>query len=150
MTYKNFEEYIKKRSVDEIMEDYGEQQDEWQTLVVRKDGYVSQFCHNNGNNYFCIQYKPEFGEVLLREEQKNLLVNKTVENQMSYFYVQTGEEKIALSDFVRVVRLILEDEMLVGAVVEKSGVESVLMMENSICENEANKKGEISLLFVGE
>lgn len=51
MENKNFKDFIMNRTIEDIMEDYGEQRDEWQTMLYIKDGYVSQFRHSNGRDF---------------------------------------------------------------------------------------------------
>lgn len=47
MSENGFKEYIENRTVDDIMEAYGEQRDEWETLLTVENGVVRRFRHSN-------------------------------------------------------------------------------------------------------
>lgn len=53
MSDKFFKEYIENRTVADIMEDYGEQRAEWQTLLTMENGKVKSFRHSNGKTFYC-------------------------------------------------------------------------------------------------
>ena len=61
MKSKDLKDSIANRSIEDIMEDYGEQRDEWQTTLSMKDGYVSQFRHSNGRDFSVLNLKLNSG-----------------------------------------------------------------------------------------
>ncbi len=54
MSEKGFKDYIEKRTVAQIMEDYGEQRDEWQVLQVVQNGKSvdCQHCQQEEDEFF--------------------------------------------------------------------------------------------------
>lgn len=150
MGYKSFKEYIENRTVAEIMEDYGEQRDEWETLLVVKDGVVVKFRHRNGRTFFCTQYCPDDGKFKVNAELEKILSGKTVEKQMDYFYItksekisktaygeitqeQLKEHAVNLCEYDGIVKLLLNDEILVGAIVKGQWGDEVLLPGQPVC-----------------
>lgn len=64
MNEKGFKEFIENRTIEDIMEDYGEQRDEWETLLERRDGNTVRFKHSNGKTFFCTQYDSECDDIV--------------------------------------------------------------------------------------
>lgn len=150
MENKNFKAFVMNRTIEDIMEDYGEQRDEWQTMLYIKDGYVSQFRHSNGRDFFCTQYKPKFGELAISKKQELLLSGQSVEKQMSYFYItnsakfcksaygeitseQLREKTTKLCDYPEIIKLILKEKILVGVIVKGYYGNEPLMIDSPVC-----------------
>jgi len=150
MENKDFKDFIMNRTIEDIMEDYGEQRDEWQTMLSMKDGYVVQFRHSNGRTFFCEQYKPEFGATSISHEQELLLSTQSVEKQMSYFYItssakfcksaygeitkeQLREKTIRLSDYPDIIMLIMKEKTLVGVIIKGYYGDEPLMIDSPVC-----------------
>ena len=55
MSNNGFKDFIENRTVADIMNDYGEQRDEWETLLSVKDGEVVRFRHSNGRQGFFLR-----------------------------------------------------------------------------------------------
>ena len=57
MSDESFKRFIENRTVADIMEDYGEQRDEWETLLSIEDGKVRRFRHGNGKVFSVNNWK---------------------------------------------------------------------------------------------
>lgn len=86
MNDEGFKKFIKNRTIEDIMNDYADQRDEWETLVEIKDGYIVRFKHNNGKYFFCMQYEGENGAVILMPEKT--AENKTISEQMESLFIK--------------------------------------------------------------
>jgi len=147
MDEKSFKEFIENRTIEDIMEDYGEQRDEWETLLERQDGNVVRFKHSNGRTYFCTQCN-SCDDIIFDLVKNN--EGKTIEQQMKNFYVtesvnlsktaygditkeQLREKAISLSEYDGVVELILKGDILLGAVVKGYFGNDNLLIGQSVC-----------------
>lgn len=155
MGERSFKEYIENRTIEDIMEDYGEQRYEWETLIESQDGNVVRFKHNNGRTYFCTQCT-SCDDTIFDLVKNN--EGKTIEQQMKNFCVietsdpsetaygditkeQLKENAVGLSDYDGVVELILKGNLLLGAVVKGcSGTENLLIGQ-SVCTCSDNDGG---------
>lgn len=141
----SFKDYIENRSLDDIMEAYGEQRDEWQTLLKCENGFVVRFRHSNGRDFFCEQY-----ECTVDEKKAEILTAKTVQEQMEHYYVTQSvnlyktaygeitdeklrEKAVRLCDYDGVVKLLLNEKILVGAKIKGHWGEDVLLPEKRVC-----------------
>ena len=146
MNSNSFKDFIENRTVADIMEDYGEQRDEWETLLCVKEGNVERFKHSNGKTYFCEQTD----EYPLDDIVLSKLQDKTIEQQMSYYYIteyrslsetaygeitkeHLSEKATNLSDYKGVLKLLLNGKFLVGALVEGYFKDGKLFLNNSVC-----------------
>jgi len=146
MSQDGFENYIKNRTISDIMEDYGEQRDEWVTMLSMSDGFVNQFRHSNGKTYFCQQYTDYEPD----ENIQAVLTEKRVEEQMEYYYVtesrrlystaygeitkeQLSERAVKLSEYDGVVELLLKEKILIGAVVKGHWGNGNLLLNEPVC-----------------
>lgn len=174
MSEKGFKDYIENRTVADIMADYGEQRDEWQTLLSMENGRVVQFRHSNGRTFFCEKYSEEMGELSLPPEVSELLAGKTVEQQMRHYFItespltsetaygEITKEKLcnsatSLCEYENVLMLILKDNLLVGAIIKGHCGNAALLPGNSVCigctsddEGNAtkNRENRVYLLFI--
>ncbi len=147
MGERSFKEYIENRTIEDIMEDYGEQRDEWETLIESQDGNVVRFKHSNGRTYFCTQCT-SCDDVIFDLVKNN--EDKTIERQMKNFCVieisgssetahgditkeQLKENAISLSEYDGVVELILKGDLLLGAVVKGCFGNADLLIGQSVC-----------------
>lgn len=145
-----FKDFIENRTVADIMEDYGEQRDEWETLFVRDSSGVKRFRHQNGKDFFCEQYMPEDGEYIPKEEISETLSGKTIEEQMNFYYVTESarfystaygditdddlrENAVKLCEYKGVKKLLLKGDILIGAVVDAFWGDGVLLPDKSVC-----------------
>lgn len=87
MSDNGCKDFIENRTVADPMIDYGEQRDEWETLLSVKDGEVVRFCHSNGRDFLCEKYEGEYANCNVTDEMLKLLSGKTIEQQMEYYYV---------------------------------------------------------------
>lgn len=137
-----------EKNLDDIMNDYAEQRDEWETILSIQDGQVKQFKHSNGKQYFCALCTDD---ITIKDEQKlvELLQNKTVEQQMEHFYItesaklsrlsyeevtkgQLTERATKLSDY-NIIKLIMKNGIIVGVIVNGYwGIEPLYVGE-SVC-----------------
>lgn len=146
MSNDGFKDFIEKRTIEDIMEDYGEQKDEWVTYLSMNNGLVQQFRHSNGKTYFCKQIE----DCTLDNKISDLLSGKTVEEQMSYYYVteskrlydtaygeitkeQLSESAMALADYDGIIKLLLKEKILVGAVIKGYFGNGNLLLDRSVC-----------------
>lgn len=130
MIDKSFKEYIENRTEADIMEDYGEQRDEWQTLFTMENGKVKSFRHN-GKTFYCEQIDDYKVDLTIEETLKG----KTIKKQMDCYYVtesvrlyetaygeitkeRLNEKAVKLSEYNGVIKLLLKSDLLVGAIVE--------------------------------
>ncbi len=141
-----FEKYMKDRTIEDIMEDWGEQRDEWVTQISMSDGFVNQFLHSNGRTYFCQQH-PDYE---VDEKIREALQGKTVEEQMEYYYVtksyrlystaygeitkeRLAERAVKLSEYEGVTELLLKENILIGAVVKGHWGNGDLLLNRCVC-----------------
>ncbi|MCD7891435.1 MAG: hypothetical protein LUG26_06670 [Ruminococcus sp.] len=87
MNGKEFAEIMKNKSLDDIMEDHDDQQNEWETLLVKDENGVKRFRHKSGKDFFCEQYKPDGTEYIVNEKIAEALSGKTIEQQIEHYYV---------------------------------------------------------------
>ena len=142
----DFKEYIEKRSVVDIMSDYSEQSDEWERLIVTKEGKLISFRHSNGREFFCEQIE----DYTIPETVAKTLKGKTVENQMKHYGViettkfskmyygeeteaRTIENAVSLSEYNDVRRLLLKGDILVGAIVKGYFKDGNLLLDKCVC-----------------
>lgn len=135
MSDDGFKKYIENKTAEDIMNEYGEQKDEWETLLCVKDGEVVRFRHSNGKDFFCEQCDAEYADCNVDDEMLKILSGKTIEQQMEYFYVtesrrfyntEYGEitkenlHKYAykLCDYEGVRALLVKNGILVGAKID--------------------------------
>lgn len=153
MSHENFKDFIENRTVADIMEDYGEQRDEWQTLLVTDENGVKRFRHENGKDFFCEQYvqsDSDEEEYVISDEILKVLSGKTIEQQMAYYYVTESttlssrsygeitredlrENSVKLCDYNGVKTLIVKDRILIGARIEAYWGDGVLLPGRSVC-----------------
>lgn len=146
MNDKSFKDYIENRTVADIMEDYGEQRDEWQTLLTMEKGKVKSFRHSNGKSFFCEQ----IDDYNVDESIVEILKGKTIEKQMDYYFVtesvrlyetaygeitreKLNERAVNLSEYDGVIKLLLNSDILVGAIVEGYFKEGNLLLDRCVC-----------------
>lgn len=146
MNDKSFKDYIENRTVADIMEDYGEQKDEWQTLLTMKHGKVKSFRHSNGKTFYCEQ----IDNYNIDESIAEILKGKTIEKQMDYYYVtesvrlyetaygeitkeRLNEKAVKLSEYDGVIKLLLKSDILVGAIVEGYFKKGNLLLDRCVC-----------------
>lgn len=148
MNDNGFKEFIENRGVAEIMEDYAEQHDEWESLVVVKDGKVVKFRHKNGKVFFCEQYTGELSPDY--DECAKILKGKTIKEQMGHFRitesarlastsygdidkVRAAQCSTKLCNYSELVKLLLKDDLLVGAVIKGDMGDSKLLLGSPVC-----------------
>ena len=146
MSDESFKRFIENRTLADIMEDYGEQRDEWETLLSMEEGKVRRFRHSNGKDFFCEQLE----DYLVDEKIANILEGKTVEKQMAHYYVteskklyataygeitkeSLSEKAVPLADYDGVKNLLLKDKILVGAVVKGYYGDGNLLLNKCVC-----------------
>lgn len=146
MDDKSFKEFIENRTVADIMEDYEEQRDEWQTLLTMESGKVKSFRHSNGKTFFCEQIE----DYNIDESIVEILKGKTIEKQMDYYFVtesvrlyetaygqitkeRLNEKAVNLSEYDGVIKLLLKADILVGAIVEGYFKEGNLLLDRCVC-----------------
>ena len=146
MSDKSFKEYIENRTVADIMEDYGEQRDEWQTLLTMENGKVKSFRHSNGQTFYCEQIDDYKVDPTIEETLKG----RTIEKQMDYYYVtesvrlyetaygeitkaRLNEKAVKLSEYDGVIKLLLKSDLLVGAIVEGYFSKGNLLLDRCVC-----------------
>ncbi|MCD8106271.1 MAG: hypothetical protein LUF35_15070 [Lachnospiraceae bacterium] len=150
MDEKGFKEYIENRTAEDIMEDYGEQRDEWETLLVTDKEGVKRFRHQNGRDFFCEQYSPEDTEYIVNEKIAKVLSGKTIEQQMEFYYVTESynfystaygevtkedlrEHSVKLCDYKRVQSLLLNGNILIGAKIRAWWGDGILLPDKCVC-----------------
>ena len=146
MGNRTFKEYIENRTVADIMEDYGEQRDEWQTLLTMEEGKVKSFSHSNGKTFYCEQIEDYY----IDESIVEILKGKTIEKQMDYYFVtksvrlyessygeitkeKLNEKAVHLSEYEGVIKLLLKSDILVGAVVKGYFKDGNLLLDRCVC-----------------
>ncbi len=176
MSNDGFKDFIKNLTAADIMNDYGEQRDEWETLLSVKDGEVVHFRHSNGRDFFCEKYEGEYADCNVIDEMLKFLSGKTIEQQMEYYYVtesrsfyNTAYGKITkenlrkfadkLCDYEGVRTLLVKERILVGAKIDAMwGGEGKLFRKKPVCtyyasDNEGSgtkeREDNAHLMFVG-
>ena len=146
MGYESFQDYLEKRTLDDIMEDYDEQRDEWITELWTENGFVKSFRHRNGRTFYCEQ----IDDYTVDEKIAKVLDGKTVEAQMAYYFVtesrrlyetafseitkeDLSEKAVSLSDYEGVVKLLLKGKILVGATIRGNAGPEKLLPGKSVC-----------------
>lgn len=146
MNHESFKEYIEKRTVDDIMEDYEEQRDEWETLLTMEKGKVKSFKHINGKTFYCEQIDNYYVD----ETVEKILNGKTIEKQMDYYFVTESEslyetaygeitkerlteKAVALSEYDGVIKLLLKSNILVGAIIKGYFKNDNLLLDKCVC-----------------
>ena len=150
MDDKRFQKYIESRTIADIMDDYGKQRDEWETLLVVKDDEVVGFRHSNGRDYYCEPFASEYEDCNMTDEMCKLLSGKTIEQQMEYFYVSESRKfyntaygeiskenlqryAVKLSDYKGVRALFVKKRILVGAKIDAMWGEGKLFLNKPVC-----------------
>lgn len=151
MSEKGFKEYILNRTIEDIMDCYGEQHDEWETMLVIKKEAV-RFRHKNGKDYFCEQYNPNNEKYIVKEEIKEVLSGKIIEQQMEHFLITESkrlystsceninkddlkENAVKLCDYKGVKKLLVKDKILIGARIDTYCGDDVLLLDKPVCTN---------------
>ena len=146
MGYESFQDHLEKRTLDDIMEDYDEQRDEWITELWTENGFVKSFRHRNGRTFYCEQ----IDDYTVDEKIAKVLDGKTVEAQMAYYFVtesrrlyetafseitkeDLSEKAVSLSDYEGVVKLLLKGKILVGATIRGNAGPEKLLPGKSVC-----------------
>lgn len=146
MGYESFQDHLEKRTLDDIMEDYDEQRDEWITELWTENGFVKSFRHRNGRTFYCEQ----IDDYTVDEKIAKVLDGKTVEAQMAYYFVtesrrlyetafseitkeDLSEKAVSLSDYEGVVELLLKGKILVGATIRGNAGPEKLLPGKSVC-----------------
>ena len=129
MNDKSFKDYIENRTVADIMEDYGEPVDEWQTLLIMKHGKVKSFRHSNGKTFYCEQ----IDNYNIDESIAEILKGKTIEKQMEYYFVTESVRLYETSYGCISYNLLLKDDILVGATVKGYFKEGNLLLDRCVC-----------------
>ena len=146
MGYESFQDHLEKRTLDDIMEDYDEQRDEWITYLSMENGFVKSFRHRNGRTFYCEQ----IDDYTVDEKIAKVLDGKTVEAQMAYYFVtesrrlyetafseitkeDLSEKAVSLSDYEGVVKLLLKGKILVGATIRGNAGPEKLLPGKSVC-----------------
>ena len=132
-------------------------------------------CLPNGRNICCEQYDGEFADCNVSPEMRKILLGKTVEQQMKYYYVTEShrfystaygeitkenlhEYAKKLCDYDGVRALMIKDGILVGAKIEAMWSEGKLFRKKPVCtyyasDNEGSGTKEREdyayLMFVG-
>lgn len=162
MNHESFKEYIEKRTIDDIVGDYEEQRDEWETLLTMEKGKVKSFKHTNGKTFYCEQIDNYYVD----ETVEKILNGKTIEKQMDYYFVTESEslyetaygeitkerlteKAVALSEYDGVIKLLLKSNILVGAIVKGYFKNDNLLLDKCVCtyyssdnEGSGTKEGE--------
>lgn len=150
MDNDGFKKYIENRTIADIMDDYGEQRDEWETLLSVRDGEVVRFRHSNGRDFFCEPYEGEYADCNITDEMRRILSGKTIEQQMEYFcvtesrtfynmaYEEITSENLRryaakLCDYEGVRALFVKNGILVGAKIDAMWGEGKLFLKNPVC-----------------
>ncbi len=150
MDNENYKKYIENRTVADIMDDWGNQRDEWEDLLIVRDGNIVKFHHSNGKAFFCEQYIPESDDFKVDSRLKEVLSDKTIKRQMNYFYVTESqsvykaacgeitkeylqENTTKLCDCKRIKKLLIKDGILIGAKVDGYCGECNLLLNNPVC-----------------
>lgn len=137
-------------TLDEIMEAYDEQRDEWETLLITENNEVKFFRHSNGKKFFCEQYCSSDEDCDIDSEQTEVLAGKTVEEQMEHFYVTESDKlyktsygeitdenlrqnAVKLCEYDGVHTLILKGKILIGAKIKAHWGEGILLPERPVC-----------------
>ncbi|MCD7812299.1 MAG: hypothetical protein LUG91_10760 [Ruminococcus sp.] len=150
MNDKEFAEIMKNKSLDDIMEDYDDQQNEWETLLVKDENGVKRFRHKNGKDFFCEQYKPDGTEYVVNEKIAEALSGKTIEQQMEHYYVTESrrlystaygeitdddlkKHSVKLCDYKGIQKLLLKGNILIGAKINSHFGTGILLPERCVC-----------------
>ncbi len=150
MSDKGFKGYIENRTTEDIMNDYSEQRDEWETLVVVENDMVVRFQHKNGRTFFCEQYDSEINDHILNEKMLEVLSGKTIEQQMEHFFVTESyrlystsygeidkqyfrERAMRLCNCKEIKKLLIKDKILIGAKIDGYWGEGVLLLDSPVC-----------------
>ena len=161
-------EYFINRTIDDIMTEYGEEREEYETLFERKDGHVVRFKHNNGRTFFCVQYDSDYIGTVLLDQEKNK--NRTIEKQMERFFISTSSElyinvckkqydnnalvtdAIKLCDYDGIEKLVLKEDVLIGVMIK--GSDKILFPETPVTINQLDKdyrnNEEVFLIYIYE
>ncbi|MCD7723420.1 MAG: hypothetical protein LUH82_05665 [Clostridiales bacterium] len=152
MSENSFKDYIENRTIADIMEDYGEQRGEWETLLVTDEHGVKRFRHKNGRDFFCEQYDPGDAEYEVSENVLKILSGKTIEEQMEFYYVTQSSKfystaygsvtkedlrkySVKLSDYKEIRALLLKGNILIGAKIDcwPDFAEGILLPDRRVC-----------------
>lgn len=150
MSENGFKEYIENRTIEDIMSDYGEQRDEWETLLVVREDEVVRFAHKNGKTFFCEKCNPDNDKYVVKEEMREVLSGKTIEQQMEHFYITESrrlystsygevnkenlkEKAVKLCDYKDVKTLLVNDKVLIGAKIDAYWGDGVLLLDKPVC-----------------
>lgn len=150
MSESGFKEYIENRNIEDIMNDYGEQHDEWETMLAVKKDEVVRFLHKNGKTFFCEQYNPNNEKYVVKEEIREVLSGKTIEQQMEHFFITESrrlystsygniskddlkENAVKLCDYTGVKNLLVKDKALIGAKIDAYWGDGVLLLDKPVC-----------------
>ncbi len=150
MSDNGFREYIEKRTVADIMEDYGKQRGEWETVLVTDEEGVRRFHHQNGRDFFCEQYMPDGEEYVVDERIVEILSGKTIEQQMEFYYVTESyrlystaygeissenlrESSVRLCEYKGVRKLLLKGDILIGAKIKAWWGDGILLPDKCVC-----------------
>ncbi len=146
----NNKEFIENRTLDDIMESYDEQREEWVTELVVKDGNVISFRHKNGKIFYCKQCDSDNSAYNVSDEIRAISEGKTIEQQMEHFYVTSSYKfystaygeitkedvkkySVKLSEYNGVKNLLLKDKILIGATIKSWCDEGDLLLNNPVC-----------------
>lgn len=155
MDDKGFQKYMENRTIEDIMNDYGEQRDEWETLLAVKDGEVVRFRHSNGRDFFCELFAAEYADCNVTDRMREILSGKTIEQQMEYFYVTESRKfyntaygevtkenlqryAVKLCDYEGIRTLFVKNRVLVGVKIETMWGEGKLFLKKPVCTYRAS------------
>lgn len=139
-----------ERAIEDIMETWGEQRDEWVTELSSDGEEVKQFRHRNGKQYFTETYREKDGVIDWPDGFEARLEGKTLEQQMECYvitesismskraYREITSEEIKmkctrLADCKEIQKLIVRGKQLVGVVFKGYWHTARLMPYQSVC-----------------
>ena len=148
MSDNGFKDYIEKRTVEQVMEDYSDQHDEWRRSYVSYDGDKKIFHHVNGNSFEIENCDDESMEV--KPEIRFLLMSSSLEQQLERFfvtenmalyeaprketpYMQYEENGIRLSRYKDAKKLIIKDNVLAAVAVDTPDGIGILQPDRPLC-----------------
>ena len=140
-----------EKSLDEIMQEYDEQKDEWETLLSMHNGSVERFMLiPGGRNFYCVQYDKDLQDLKLSEADINELKKETVSKQIGHYQIseltilssssygdvvdeKRNERLISLSEYPNLKRIVLYNNVIVGAIVTDAfNKDAFLSVDNTI------------------
>lgn len=148
MSDNGFKDYIEKRTVEQVMEDYSEQHDEWRESCVSHDGDKKIFHLANGNSFeieVCakgsMDMKPEIGIYLRHTSPENQLERFFITENKELFeascagpisYEQFQKDSVCVSRYKNARKIFFCDGVFAGAAVDTSDGIGILQPDHSL------------------